>query len=116
VLAVGSQVLAARLRIPAPIILQPAGFIAGALTNDVNPQRLLGAAFQPLASLAVAVIPYDTGRSLGLRRLRGHTRLVVIRLITWRGADHRGVRGGVRGAAARHVHRRRRRPGPSGVL
>ena len=37
VLAVGSQVLASRLRIPALIILLPAGFIAGALTTDVNP-------------------------------------------------------------------------------
>jgi NhaP-type Na+/H+ or K+/H+ antiporter len=32
VLAVGSQVLASRLRIPALIILLPAGFTAGALT------------------------------------------------------------------------------------
>ena len=37
VLAVGSQVLASRLRIPALIILLPAGFTAGALTTDVNP-------------------------------------------------------------------------------
>ena len=61
VLAVGSQVLASRLRIPALIILLPAGFTAGALTTDVNPQHLLGAAFQPLVSLAVAVILYDSG-------------------------------------------------------
>jgi NhaP-type Na+/H+ or K+/H+ antiporter len=64
VLAVGSQVLASRLRIPALIILLPAGFIAGALTTDVNPQRLLGPAFQPLVSLAVAVILYDSGLAL----------------------------------------------------
>ena len=80
-LAVGSQVLASRLRIPALIILLPAGFIAGAITTDVNPQDLLGAAFQPLVSLAVAVILYDAGMSLDLRKLRGHTRRVVIRLI-----------------------------------
>jgi len=43
VLAVGSQVLASRLRIPALIILLPAGFTAGAITSDVNPQQLLGA-------------------------------------------------------------------------
>jgi NhaP-type Na+/H+ or K+/H+ antiporter len=81
VLAVASQVLASRLRIPALIILLPAGFIAGALTTDVNPQRLLGAAFQPLVSLAVALILYDSGLTLELRRLRGHTRRVVRRLI-----------------------------------
>ena len=61
----------------------PAGFIAGALTSDVNPELLLGAAFQPLVSLAVAVIPYDAGLGLELGKLRGHTRRVVIRLITW---------------------------------
>ena len=81
VLAVGSQVLASRLRIPALIILLPAGFTAGALTTDVNPQRLLGPAFQPLVSLAVAVILYDAGLALNLRKLRGHTRRVVRRLI-----------------------------------
>jgi len=81
VLAVGSQVLASQLQIPALIILLPVGFTAGALTTDVNPQRLLGAAFQPLVSLAVAVILYDAGLGLDLARLRGHTRRVVLRLI-----------------------------------
>ena len=33
-LAVGSQVLASRLRIPAIIVLLPAGFVAGALRAD----------------------------------------------------------------------------------
>ncbi len=80
-LAVGCQVLASRLRIPALILLLPAGFIAGALTTDVNPQRLLGPAFEPLVSLSVAVILYDAGLGLDLRKLKGHTRTVVIRLI-----------------------------------
>ena len=81
VLAVGAQVLASRLRIPAIIVLLPAGFIAGALTSDVNPERLLGPAFEPLVSLSVAVILYDAGLGLDLRKLRGHVRTVVIRLI-----------------------------------
>jgi Sodium/hydrogen exchanger family len=81
VLAVGSQVLASRLRIPALIVLLPVGFTAGAITTDVNPQDLLGAAFQPLVSLAVAVILYDSGMSLNLRKLHGHTRRIVVRLI-----------------------------------
>lgn len=81
VLAVGSQVLASQLRVPALIVLLPAGFTAGALTTDVNPQHLLGAAFQPMVSLAVAVILYDAGLGLDLAKLRGHTRRVVVRLI-----------------------------------
>jgi NhaP-type Na+/H+ or K+/H+ antiporter len=81
VLAVGSQVLASRLRIPALIVLLPVGFAAGALTSDVNPSKLVGAVFQPMVSLAVAVILYDAGLGLDLRKLRGHTRRVVWRLI-----------------------------------
>ncbi len=80
-LAVGSQVLSSRMRIPAIIVLLPAGFVAGALTMDVDPQRLLGPAFEPLVSLSVAVILYDAGLSLDMRKLKGHTRKVVIRLI-----------------------------------
>src|SRR3974390_240978 len=83
VLGVGVQVLASQLRIPALIILLPAGFIAGALTTDVNPQRLLGAAFQPLVSLAVAVILYDSGLSLQWGKVRGRARRVVPRLVVW---------------------------------
>lgn len=81
VLAVGSQVLAGCLRVPALIVLLPVGFTAGALVDDVNPQRLLGPAFSPLVSLAVAVILYDAGLGLNLKKLRGHTRRVVVRLI-----------------------------------
>jgi NhaP-type Na+/H+ or K+/H+ antiporter len=81
VLAVGSQVLASRLRIPALIVLLPVGFAAGALTSDVDPGKLLGPAFEPMVSLAVAVILYDAGLGLELRKLTGHTRRVVGRLI-----------------------------------
>jgi NhaP-type Na+/H+ or K+/H+ antiporter len=81
VLAVGSQVLASRLKVPALIVMLPAGFIVGALTSDVNPAKLLGPAFEPAVSLAVAVILYDSGLGLDLRKLKGHSRKVVIRLI-----------------------------------
>jgi NhaP-type Na+/H+ or K+/H+ antiporter len=85
VLAVASQLLAILLRIPALIVLLPVGFTAGALTDTVKPDQLLGPAFSPLVSLAVAVILYDAGLGLDVRRLQGHTRRVVIRLI-WLGA------------------------------
>ncbi|MFG2819907.1 cation:proton antiporter [Kitasatospora sp. NPDC048365] len=81
VLAVGSQVLARRLRIPALIVLLPVGFTAGALTDDIDPDRLLGATFSPLVSLSVALILYDAGLGLDLKHLRGHNRRVVVRLL-----------------------------------
>jgi NhaP-type Na+/H+ or K+/H+ antiporter len=81
VLAVGSQVLAARLHIPAILVLLPVGFAAGALTDVVDPVRLLGDTFEPLVSLSVGLILYDAGLGLDLRRLRGHIRGTVIRLI-----------------------------------
>jgi NhaP-type Na+/H+ or K+/H+ antiporter len=78
-LAVGSQVLASRLRIPALIVLLPVGFTVGALTTSVDPEKLLGPAFEPLVSLAVALIIYDAGLGLDLRTLA--ERKVVARLI-----------------------------------
>ena len=87
VLAVGSQVLASQLRVPALIIMLPAGFTAGAITGDVDPERLLGPAFHSLVSLAVAVILYNAGLGLGLGKMaREHvvTRLVAFGVpITW---------------------------------
>ena len=82
VLAVGSQVLAGSLRIPALIVLLPVGLTAGAMTDDIQPDHLLGAAFQPLVSLAVALILFDAGVGLDLRKPGGHTRRTVIRLVT----------------------------------
>jgi NhaP-type Na+/H+ or K+/H+ antiporter len=84
VLAVGCQVLASLLHIPALILLLPAGFLAGAATDDVDPNRLLGATFQPLVSLSVAVILYDAGLGLLLGKTDRPTRRVVGRLI-WLG-------------------------------
>ncbi|MEU9206105.1 cation:proton antiporter [Streptomyces sp. NPDC048332] len=81
VLAVASQLLANRLRVPALLVLLPVGFTAGALIDSVDPERLLGAAFSPLVSLAVAVILYDAGLGLDLKWLKNHTRRVVRRLL-----------------------------------
>jgi NhaP-type Na+/H+ or K+/H+ antiporter len=88
-LAVGCQVVAGRLRIPALILLLPVGFCAGAITDDIQPDQLLGSLFQPLVSLSVAIILFESGLGLDLRKLKGSTRSVVVRLlgvgvpITW---------------------------------
>jgi NhaP-type Na+/H+ or K+/H+ antiporter len=83
ILAVGSQIVASRLRLPALIVLLPVGFTAGAMTDLVHPEQLLGAAFEPLVSLSVAIILYDAALGLNLSHLRGHTRSVVTRLIVF---------------------------------
>ncbi|MFE9466565.1 cation:proton antiporter [Streptomyces virginiae] len=80
-LAAVSQILANRLRVPALILLLPAGFVAGALTDVIHPDELIGAEFDALVSLAVAVILYDAGLGLNLRRLTGRTRGIVGRLL-----------------------------------
>jgi NhaP-type Na+/H+ or K+/H+ antiporter len=82
-LAVACQVVAGRLRVPGLILLLPVGFCAGALTDDVHPDRLLGSLFEPLVSLSVAIILFESGLGLDLRKLTGATRTVVIRLLAF---------------------------------
>ncbi len=83
VLAVGSQILAGRLRLPALIILLPVGFVAGALTDVVNAQALLGPLFEPVISFSVAVILFDACLGLDVRRLRGSMRRTVLALVAF---------------------------------
>ncbi|MET7826809.1 cation:proton antiporter [Streptomyces sp. NPDC005386] len=80
-LAAGSQILASRLHVPALIILLPVGFTAGALTDVIHPERLVGPDFPALVSLSVAIILYDAGLGLNLRNLTGRTRSTVVRLL-----------------------------------
>ncbi|WP_327714494.1 cation:proton antiporter [Streptomyces sp. NBC_00490] len=80
-LAAGSQILASKLRVPALIILLPAGFAAGALTDVIHPDKLIGPDFSALVSMAVAVILYDAGLGLNLSKLTGRTRWIVGRLL-----------------------------------
>jgi len=90
-LAVGCQIVAARFGLPAIILLLPAGFAAGALTNSVKPDQIFGAAFSPMVSLSVAIILFDGGLDLVTEKLKGDDRRVVRRLrglgipITWLG-------------------------------
>ena len=70
VLAVGSQLLARRLRLPAIVVLLPVGFLAGIATDDVHPDELLGALYQPFVSLAVGVILFEAGLRLSFARGR----------------------------------------------
>jgi NhaP-type Na+/H+ or K+/H+ antiporter len=80
-LAVGCQVLAARLQVPVIILLLVTGFCAGALPIDVHPGPIFGRAFPALIAAGVAVILYDACLSVNLRFLTSHTRQIVLRLV-----------------------------------
>jgi NhaP-type Na+/H+ or K+/H+ antiporter len=81
VLALTCQLVSRRLGLPAIVLLLPVGFVAGAATEVVHPDALLGNAYQPLVSLGVCVILFEAGLRLRLDELRGGTRRVVLRLV-----------------------------------
>jgi NhaP-type Na+/H+ or K+/H+ antiporter len=91
VLGVGSQLLAGRLRLPAIVVLLPVGFLAGIATDDVHPDVLLGALYQPFVSLAVGLILFEAGLRLSLREVERDVRRTVALLVsvavlvTWAG-------------------------------
>jgi NhaP-type Na+/H+ or K+/H+ antiporter len=82
VLAVGSQLLAGRVRLPAIVVLLPVGFLAGIVTDDVHPDALLGALYQPFVSLAVGVILFEAGLRLSVGEVARDIRKIVGRLVT----------------------------------
>jgi NhaP-type Na+/H+ or K+/H+ antiporter len=81
VLAVGSQLLARVVRLPAIVVLLPVGFVAGILTDDVQPGPLLGGLYQPFVSVAVGVILFEAGLRLSLRDITPRVRQVVGRVV-----------------------------------
>jgi NhaP-type Na+/H+ or K+/H+ antiporter len=88
-LAVAAQLAARLARLPAIVVLLPVGFAAGAITDVVHPDRLLGDLFQPFVSIAVGVILFEAGLRLsfgaiapGARRLVAHL-VTVGALVTW---------------------------------
>jgi NhaP-type Na+/H+ or K+/H+ antiporter len=91
VLAVSSQLVARRLKIPAIVLLLPVGFLAGIATEDVQPANLLGALYQPFVSVAVGIILFDAGLKLSFGEVAPGVRKVVARLVvggvvvTWAG-------------------------------
>jgi NhaP-type Na+/H+ or K+/H+ antiporter len=81
-LAVGSQLFARVLRLPAIVVLLPVGFVAGILTKDVQPGYLLGPLYQPFVSIAVGVILFEAGLRLSFRDITPRVRPVVMRLVS----------------------------------
>jgi NhaP-type Na+/H+ or K+/H+ antiporter len=80
-LAVASQLVGRWLSLPAIVVLLPAGFVAGALTDDVHPDLLLGDLYQPFVSLAVGIVLFEAGLRLSFDEIAPRVRGLVARLI-----------------------------------
>jgi NhaP-type Na+/H+ or K+/H+ antiporter len=80
-LAVAAQLAARLTRLPAIVVLLPTGFVAGALTNVVQPDDLLGDLYQPLVSIAVGVILFEAGLRLSFGAVAPSARRLVVRLV-----------------------------------
>lgn len=67
---VAAQVLAARLRIPAIVLLLGLGFLVGPVLGLLHPTRDFGENLRPLVGLAVAIVVFEGGLALDFRELR----------------------------------------------
>ena len=81
---VAAQVLAARLRIPAIVLLLGFGFLVGPILGFLHPTQSFGPNLRALIGLAVAIVVFEGGLALDLRELRaaggGVLRLTAIAL------------------------------------
>ena len=77
-----AQAVARHLKIPGIVLLLAAGVLLGPDVADVIRPHSLGTALQTLVGFAVAVILFEGGMNLNLRRLRREGRSIR-RLVTW---------------------------------
>lgn len=85
-IATACQVIAPRLRLPALILLLPAGFILGWIAPELSAEAILGPAFPVVVDLVVAVILFHGGLELNNVNLAGPDRRIVRRLVWVGGA------------------------------
>ncbi len=78
---VGTQVIAARTKVPAIILLLGSGLLLGPALGLLEPDDVYGELLFPAASTAVAFLLFDGGLSLRFRELQDEP-LVVVRLLT----------------------------------
>lgn len=80
-LAVGCQLIAPWLRLPALVLLLPVGFLGGILIPEMDPEAIFGDLFSPLINIAVALILFHGGMELAEERLVRQDRRVINLLV-----------------------------------
>ncbi|RDI41931.1 cation:proton antiporter [Falsibacillus pallidus] len=81
VLGIASQWVSWRFRLPAIVVMSIAGLLAGPITGFLHPKEVFGDLFNPIISLAVAVILFEGSLNLDFREVRGLER-PVLRIVT----------------------------------
>lgn len=71
ILGIGSQWVAWRYRLPAIVIMSLTGLLVGPALNLINPEETFGALYDPIISIAVAIILFEGSLSLNFKELRG---------------------------------------------
>jgi NhaP-type Na+/H+ or K+/H+ antiporter len=85
--ATACQVIAPKLKVPALVLLLPAGFILGIVAPDDTPGTVLGTSIFPIAvDFVVAIILFQGGVGLSAIRMNPKERNVVRRLV-WIGGS-----------------------------
>ena len=80
-LGMGAQWLSWRFGLPTIVVLLSTGFIAGPIFGWIDADKLFGHSFNPLVSMAVAIILFEGGLSLQLSDIKGVGK-TVLRLIS----------------------------------
>ncbi len=75
-LGVLSQWIAWRFRLPAIVVMSLAGLIVGPFLGLIDPQESFGGVFNPIISLAVAIILFEGSLSLDFREIKGFPRAI----------------------------------------
>ena len=70
-LGIGSQWLAWKFNLPAIVIMSVAGLLAGPIFGIMNPELSFGELYNPIISVAVAIILFEGSLSLNFKELRG---------------------------------------------
>ena len=71
ILGIGSQWLAWKYSLPAIVIMSIAGLLAGPVFGIMNPEENFGDLYDPIISMAVAIILFEGSLNLSFKELRG---------------------------------------------
>src|SRR5690625_4984071 len=70
-LGIGSQWLAWKYSLPAIVIMSVAGLLVGPIFGIMNPEESFGSLYDPIISVAVAIILFEGSLNLSFKELRG---------------------------------------------